>query len=277
MKITLYKAFNDGTAIGRILRYIGGQISSYGHQFKILRPTNKWQDTKGIINELYSSDLVIIWNGLEPCARWAKEVCIYRGILHFYIELPTLRHIPGFYFDPFGICGESSLCGGLDWVTPEILGYYRTTYRPIAVEWTGGGDYTLVPLQVPWDTQIVFFSPFRTMQQFVDHVVSLYPNERIIVARHPQCPQEQIRTNEQVQLAADPTPVAMKRAKRVVGMNSSFLLTAALSGVETHALAPCPLHFHGNEPHKLAAAYWWRHTPLGSPLRYYLSRIGINL
>lgn len=129
-------------------------------------------------------DLYFAWGGnsyrnIEHVNKWRES-----GGKIIYVEWGWLTQRPGIYFDDKGLAHESTI---MDIPTDEPLSddeesyvdanlnHYKNSMAKLNVKYEGEikpfdieGDYILAPLQLECDSQIVQYSPIKTMQEFMD-------------------------------------------------------------------------------------------------------------
>ena len=110
-----------------------------------------------------------------------------------------------------------------------------------------GGDYILVLLQMPTDRSITKQSRFTTMQQVVDTVEQLYPNDHIIYKTHPREEGRNVTTSFPVIRDGNIFELISK-AKETVAVNSTGLYEAAFAGCPVRALGKSPFAIHEDNP-----------------------------
>lgn len=185
--------------------------------------------------------MVVIWNGLQHNTPLAARLCRRRGIPHCFIEWGLLPQSQTFLVDPTGFCGDSILCRDLGWVTEEDLAELQHIRAELQTKHERRDEgFILVPLQIHNDSQVLYHSPFRTMEEFVAVVEAMYPGQRIIVRPHPQSRAPRHVARAEVCREGSFLDMAA-RASVVVGITSTTLYEAAILGVPVVALGDHPL------------------------------------
>ena len=208
-----------------------------------------------IIKDISNCDIVIIWNSLEPCVYWIKNICNKLNKPYLFLEngfVPQKNHL---HLDTEGIIKQSSLNKSLDWLTNEMEQESEDYISQFFVK-NGlknlGSDYILCPLQLPWDTSVYLCSKYNTMEDFIKNVIDLYPNEKIIVTPHPCFKKENCITDKKIKAKIyidfnHPTMELAQNAKCVVGITSTVLYETLALGKKTVALGDCPIKTHNGD------------------------------
>jgi hypothetical protein len=186
--------------------------------------------------------LVVIWNGMQQLGPLVTNLCDMRQIPKFYIEWGMLPQKETYFIDPTGFCGKSILCKDISWVNEnDLLKLYETRLDlqdkyPISDE-----GYILVPLQIENDTQILQFTKYRNMKEFIRDIEYMYPNSKIIVKAHPQSTAKRQFDRAVVTEQKDFMLLASK-ASLIVGLTSTTLYEAGILGKPVVALGDHPLN-----------------------------------
>lgn len=133
---------------------------------------------------------VLVWNGSFDCKSKGyqiKTIDKLKSLFEFrFIEHGWLSQADHLSIDSIGACGYSSLVNVKDYSCTTSVVDKRNEYISKVKEFYVN-DYIYVPLQLNDDTQIKLHSPhFDNMKQFVQHVITLFPNNRILVKAHPK-------------------------------------------------------------------------------------------
>jgi capsule polysaccharide export protein KpsC/LpsZ len=242
----------------------------------------RWE---GLKTELFQSattiknaSLAVIWNGLQDGAPLATRMCRRRGIPVCYIEWGLLPQRSTFSVDPCGFCGDSILARDLSWVTDaDMEKLYQVRSELQLRHPLQGGDHVLAPLQIENDTQILYFSPYRNMEEFIADVEAMYPTGRIIARPHPRSPTKRSFRRAEVDGSGDFLDTAAK-AGVVVGITSTCLYEAGILGVPVVALGDHPLRQQPKHLHEqvLAGALALRIDRATGSLTSVLDRFGIR-
>lgn len=216
-----------------------------------------------IYRDIANCDIVIIWNSLEPCTYWIKEICHKLNKQYLFLEYGFIPQKDMFHLDTKGIIKESSLNNNLDWLTDDMVQKSENYISQFFSHknWKNlGEEYILCPLQLPWDTSIYLCSPYKNMNEFIINVIELYPEEQIVVTPHPKLRKEDVLSKD---ILANPNIILdlknstmhlAQKAKEIVGITSTVLYETLAFGKKTSALGQCPISTHqGNRKVALAA------------------------
>jgi hypothetical protein len=183
-----------------------------------------------------------------------------------------------FVIDPKGIGTSSSIMDDdLSWVTEnhlENLEKFRESHLQ-GKKWSQKCKYILVPLQLEEDTDIQSYSPYKTMQEFINHVEHKFSGRKIIFKQHPKCTKV-FKTNRDIVRDGDFLEMAQD-AEVVYGINSKNLLESALMKVPTIAVGRSLLSVHQNRDRLLAALVDRQIPVLSNKLGYWVKPILKNL
>ena len=93
-------------------------------------------------------------------------------------------------------------------------------------------DYIFVPFQVNYDSQIIKFSPIKSMQKFFNLINEIAPlfNFDFIIKVHPndKTNYSNLKSNKNVFFATNPTDELIKNSKAVITINSSVGIESLL-------------------------------------------------
>ncbi len=227
----------------------------YGLEF-VATPRDHRDWRNGTLPKLRRAAFVFIWNGWQGRGPLTARYCRRRGIPHAFMEYGMLPQQETFYIDPCGFCGDSRLCGDLGWVTPEDmrrLSEKREELRELH-PCEDNGDI-LVPMQIFADTQVLYHTPYDTMQEFVADLKSIFPQDRLVIRPHPNGVQDYSKYGLRVQSGKQIGYMeAMSKCQAVVGLTSTCLMEAAVYGKPVLALGDCALRQHGPLDHDRVAA-----------------------
>jgi capsule polysaccharide export protein KpsC/LpsZ len=242
----------------------------------------QWQ---GVTSELFRSasvikysSLAVIWNGLQYGGPLATRMCRRRGIPVCYIEWGLLPQKGSFNVDPCGLCGDSILARDVSWVTKADMERLYQVRADLQKKYPiENGDHVLAPLQIENDTQILYFSTYRVMEEFIQDVEAMYPTERIIARPHPKSSAARSFARAEVDGSGDFLAAAAK-AGVVVGITSTCLYEAGILGVPVVALGDHPLRQQPKHLHErvLAGALALRIDRATGDLASVLDRFGIR-
>jgi hypothetical protein len=196
------------------------------------------------------ASMICMWNGKHRYGPLLTDLCAAKAIPKFYVEYGLFPHRDNILVDPMGSCGGSILKQDLSWVTQadfdalaakraEMQGWYP-------IEDDGS---VMIPLQIETDPQVLYYTKYRNMHEFVHDVIEMYPNNRIVVKEHPKetasFSQQWLQDNpdSDVEFVAghvDFLRVAAS-ASVVVGLTSTTLYEAGVLGKPIVALGQHPL------------------------------------
>lgn len=167
------------------------------------------------------------------------------------------------YFDRYGINVDSALADDdLSWLPND----YRCFLTDQSEQFFNGiqaytehSDYIFVPLQLGHDSNIQQNSRFtRGMQEFVDYIELIYPNQTIVFKAHPRDKNSYVSHSATSFWSKASSLSLIKSATKVHGINSTVLFEAALFGVETIIEGDCLLSRHSGQHDKILAAILYR-------------------
>lgn len=192
--------------------------------------------------EVKTASLVVIWNGNWLCGPLVKKVCEQRNIPHFFMEWGLMPQKGYFLVDPGGMCGDSILQRDISWVNEEDMeNLYRIRSELQKEHDMTDENFVLIPLQVHNDAQVLYNTPYNNMEEMVEHVKYLYPNQKIIARRHPDSKKNK-RNFPGVEDNFEGTFYDWaKKCSIVVGGTSTCLYEAAILGKPVNALGRHPL------------------------------------
>jgi capsule polysaccharide export protein KpsC/LpsZ len=227
---------------------------------------------------LKNASLAVIWNGLQAGASLATRLCRRRSIPTCYMEWGLLPQRATFCVDPSGFCADSILARDVSWVTDEDMDYLYQVRAELQERYPLDSEgHVLAILQIENDTQVLYFSPYRNMEEFIAHIEAMYPTGRIIARPHPKSPTRRQFERADVAPGGDYLEEAA-RAGVVVGITSTCLYEAAILGVPVVALGDHPLRLQPKHLHErvLAGALALRMDRQSGDLAVVLERFGIR-
>jgi hypothetical protein len=218
----------------------------------------RWE---GLKNDLFQTasvikfaSMAVIWNGLQYGTPLATRLCQRRGIPVCYVEWGLLPQSETFMVDPSGFCGDSILARDVSWVTEADMERLHQVRAELQQRYPlRRGDHVLTVLQIENDTQILYFSPYRNMEEFVADVEAMYPTEKIIARPHPKSTAKRSFARAAVEGGGDFLEAA-RQAGVVVGITSTCLYEAAILGVPVVALGDHPLRVQPKHMHERVLA-----------------------
>lgn len=205
---------------------------------------------------LKNASFVWVWNGFHDNSAQFREVASRMGIPFALCEWGLLPQDKTFSIDPSGFCGWSSMNGDLSWVNRADMKRMEDARHELHRQHPEREDgYVLVTLQIASDTQILYNTPYRTMQEFIDHVEGIFPGERLIFRPHPKDQTNYRVRGLNAKVSRDGGFMdVLAGARSVVGLTSTCLLEAAVYGKPVLALGDCPLRRHAPRNHDRVAA-----------------------
>lgn len=240
-----------------------------------------------------NANIMCIWNGMHRYGPLLTDLCNSKAIPKFYIEYGMFTHRENIFVDPRGTCGDSILNHDVSWVTQEDMQALEAK-RAAMQNWYEIGDeeYILVPLQIETDPQVLYYTKYKDMFDFVTDVVDMYPNNRILVKQHPmeivfgsnfdslreRWTKERPDSNiEFIGGTVDLLSVAAK-ASLVVSLTSTSLYEAGILGKPVVALGDHPLARKSIEEKEkiLAGALALNVSMQTGSIKPILDRFGIN-
>lgn len=271
MKYVAHFGYNGASEVGIVKRYADDLGYSY-----------KWQgcetDMFRAATVLKNASMAVIWNGLQAGTSLATRLCRRRSIPTCYVEWGLLPQETTFCVDPTGFCADSILARDVSWVTDEDLDYLYQVRAELQERYPLESDgHVLAVLQIENDTQVLYFSPYRNMDEFIAHVETIYPEGRIVARPHPKSTAKRSFRRAEIESSGDFLEAAA-RAGVVVGITSTCLYEAAILGVPTVALGDHPLRLQPKYLHErvLAGALALRVDRKTGRLADVLDRFGIR-
>jgi len=230
------------TSLAITLRDLGHKTYVLSHQDSLMKPDN--YDNVLALNSLtpdnydaviekigFKPDYSFIWNGNLQCDRDTIAVLKQNGVKIVYGELGFLNHYGRTcYFDLSGVnCRISTIAkpiddfGGLDHALFDRLVTENKKARLVQE------PYVFVPLQVESDTQIVKYSPFKTMDQLLEYVSDIFAQDdrKILYKQHPHL-RANVRTYDKFVEVTEDVHHYIPYADVVVGINSTVLVETML-------------------------------------------------
>ena len=271
-KYVVHFGFNNERESNLIRRY----AERHGCEYR-------WE---GLKNDLFRAasvikfaSMAVIWNGLQYGTPLATRLCRRRGIPVCYVEQGLLPQADTFLVDPTGFCGDSILARDVSWVAEADIAQLNEVRAGLQERYPlQGGAHVLAVLQIENDSQTLYFSPYRNMQEFVADIEAMYPTEKIIARPHPRSTAKRSFSRASIEGGGDFLDAARK-AGVVVGITSTCLYEAAILGVPVVALGDHPLRLQPKHLHErvLAGALALRLDRKTGDLASVLDRFGVRL
>lgn len=216
--------------------------SQYGLEYQFIHTS---EDTFRAAGPIMNAALVCIWNGKQLGSSLMTELCESRGIPKFHLEWGMLPQSETYFVDPNGFCGDSILNTDLSWVNDQDIQTYKQLQKQLQEEYTVQDDgYILVPLQRSTDSQILYYTKYNNMTQFIEEVQNMYPNIKIMIKPHPREPNIALNFDTTNTIIKNPSTDFLELASKasvVVGLTSTSLYEAAILGKKVVSLGDHPL------------------------------------
>ena len=231
-------------------------------------------------DDVKTTQFLVIWNGWQYHSPLAVEVAKRHGIPYVIFEQGFLHQKRSWSFDTQGFNKDSSLNGSLAWVSQEHLSELNVVrerlQRQHPLEPKG---HVLAICQIHNDTQILYNTPYRGMQEFIEDLAVMYPRQEVIIRPHPGSHAKRQPSNDmhRVEGGGDFLATASK-ASVIVGLTSTCLIEAGILGVPVVALGDCPLRTHARRDHDRLLAGYLAHRIKnhGRPLAPFLESMGVR-
>jgi hypothetical protein len=171
-----------------------------------------------------------IWNGTQYAATASR--LRDRGIVVVFCELGWFPQAPTFYFDTSGVGGFSSIrhhpVSSFS-IHPDFY-HFRNEYvgkrRNMVCKHL---NFVLLPLQLELDSNILFFSKFKTMESFIAYVSESLPDATLIARPHPLDKEREWPAFHNVHIdSSSPLDSLIASCSAVVGINSTVLYEALM-------------------------------------------------
>lgn len=178
-------------------------------------------------------DYAFIWNGNLNSDKATIDVLKSKNIKIVYGELGFFNHFKKTcYFDLTGVnCNSSIITSNIDNIefNAENLSILNNLYSNNIQPRLYKDPYIFVPLQVETDTQIVNYSPFKTMNDFLEYVNNIfkYDNRTILFKQHPLF-KRTLKTYDKFIEVTEDVHHYIPYADIVVGINSTVLTETLL-------------------------------------------------
>lgn len=223
---------------------VGRYAEEHGMEYIFRKKTDSMFRTA---NVLKNASFAVIWNGRQRSDFHAGELCRRRNIPHCFIEQGMLPQKETFFVDPKGFVGDSTLAGELSWVTNEDMVRLQRERRRLQQLYPLSDEgYVLVPLQVCNDSQMLYYSHYKSMGELVAHVEEMYPGMRIVARPHPKGKKRRKFARAENKREGSFFEQA-SRASVIVSATSTCLYEAAILGKPVVALGDHPLRIHSHE------------------------------
>ncbi|HZR18101.1 MAG TPA: hypothetical protein VFE51_12470 [Verrucomicrobiae bacterium] len=247
MKHIVHFGYNNDEETSVVQRY--AESRGYSYRWEGLK--NDMFKTASVIKH---ASMAVIWNGLQHGTPLATRLCRRRGIPVCYLEWGILPQSKTFLVDPCGFCADSILARDLSWVNKDDLKRLQRVRAELRQRYPlRPTKDVLAVLQIENDTQILYFSPYRNMEEFIADVECMYPTGRIIARPHPRSTAKRSFGRARVKSGGEFLEAA-SRSGVVVGITSTCLYEAAILGVPVVALGDHPLRLQPKHLHERVLA-----------------------
>jgi hypothetical protein len=215
--------------------------------------------------QLDGCELAYVWNGAyNHIQRTVIEPLKQSGCKIVFVEIAWFPQGEFLYFDKSGTNGNCSLFDDdLSWLEDfdfRRLDVFSEMYRGgRSLESKG---YIFAPLQLSSDTQITHWSPYKRMDDFIDHCREKFRGMEIIFRKHPKDRGSYARKGIGSEGEGDLRDLICG-AELVYGINSTVILEAALIGKPVAAIGKCLINI-GDERRRSLAALLARQVPISA-------------
>lgn len=257
------------------LNMVSNYAKAYGLQFvhegikklSIRNPKLPNRSFRNFVQTSKYSNFVVIWNGKQCFGPLVTEMCEKKNIPKCYMEWGMLPQSEHFFIDPKGFCGSSILKNDLSWITNiDMDNMYKRRIELQNIYSIQNNGYILVPFQMENDSQVVFYSKYKNMYDFILDVINMFPNEKILIKLHPKSTktyltlwQKNINTlikiNPNISIANINSNFMNLASKAlfIVGITSTTLYEAGVLGKKVISLGDHPLNTQQDDIDKILA------------------------
>lgn len=240
------------------------------------------------VNIAKYANLIVIWGGNQCYGPLITRLCEAKGIPKIYIEWGMLPQSDNFFVDPCGFCGDSILNSNLDWIEERDMNkLYEKREQLQKIYTIENHEYILVPMQLNNDAQILYYTKYKNMNDFIEDLLLMYPNNKIMLKPHPKAGTDvqafYNSLNKNIKYnnlsIADANCDFMHLASKamlIVGLTSTTLYESAILGKNVIAMGDHPLKtFHNQIDKVLAGALFLNIDRQTGTLKPILDRFGI--
>lgn len=231
----------------------------------------KWPNRsfRNFVRNAKYSNFIVIWNGMQCYGPLITRLCKEKNIPRCYMEWGMMRQKDNFFIDPNGFCGDSILSKDLSWINNNDIDIMHQKRKILQnIYHIEDRDYILVPLQIENDSQVLFYSKYKNMEELLIDIINLYGNQyKIIIKPHPkeECKiykQQQSKNLQELFIKynniffadkADNFLELASKASMVVGISSTTLYEAGVLGKPIISLGIHPLNTDKNTQEKVIA------------------------
>jgi len=224
------------TAIGGFFNDLGDSLEKLGHKcayFCHSAATQRIRSNKLLVSDEVhkindiNPDIIFTWNGISEGDQ--KMIEIYGREKFIFAELGFFDHYSTCYFDACGTNFVSmNVVENLDNVELDNT-LFESIQKKYIKPRLHDKNYIFVPLQDEGDTQIQKLSPFKTMYQLLDYVLTIYTNSNvdILYKPHPQFSPKIPKSERLIKVSGD-VHSYIPYADKVIGINSTVLFETLL-------------------------------------------------
>lgn len=178
----------------------------------------------------FNPDVIFTWNGMSPGDQ--QIIKLYGREKFIFGELGFFDHYDTCYFDRSGTNATSmNIVETLDDIQhfpaekkfAQLVDKYK---KERLIDYR----YVFVPLQDETDTQITKLSPFKTMYELLEYVITLYNFDddiKILYKQHPHKPTSVPKNKKLVEVKGN-VHHYLPYAENVIGINSTVMFETLL-------------------------------------------------
>lgn len=235
-----------------------------------------------------NANFMVIWGGNQCYGPLVTKLCEAKGIPKIYIEWGMLPQSENFLVDPYGFCGDSILNYNLDWIEEKDMNQlYNKREQLQKIYPIENHEYILVPMQLNNDTQVLYYTKYKNMNDFIEDLLLMYPNNKIILKPHPKAGIDPNALYDSLNnnIKHDNLSIAeanhdfidlASKAMVIVGLTSTTLYESAVLGKDVIVMGDHPLKtFHDQIDKVLAGALFLNIDRQTGTLKPILDRFGI--
>lgn len=187
----------------------------------------------------FNPEKIFIWNGQHEHLQDFMEIAKRNNGHDFiYMECGWFPQKGTIYFDKKGVNAASSIAHEKNL---EICGQQLQELETWRMQFLDNPDtkappqsrqnFIFLPLQVETDTNITLYSPFKSMQGFLDYVSRWIPEEFSLVVRPHPLSETDISAQSNPRFLIDtqsPASELISASSMVIGINSTMLLESLM-------------------------------------------------
>jgi|688.fasta_scaffold147285_3 hypothetical protein len=214
------------------------------------------------------ASFIVIWNGMQCYGPLITSVCKNMNIPRCYMEWGLLPQSSNFLIDPVGFCGNSVLNYDLSWIDDNDMNFLYQKRDELQQEYKiSDEDYILVPLQIENDSQVLYYSQYKNMHDFILDISNKYFDRKIFVKLHPKNNQDKYMKSWNIEdcVKFDSKRIFFiqdkninfltlaSKASFIVGLTSTALYEAAILGKHIVSFGDHPLRNQSNNIDRVCA------------------------